>query len=188
MDNFIRINLGCGQMRLPGFVGIDNNPNTAAADVVHNLNIFPYPFTDSSVGEVLMNHVLEHLENPIEVLIELYRICSNGAKITIKSPHFSCNWLHPGHRSPISTMLFDYFNQGTSDFYGNCYFKVNFIGLKWLKPKGPHGWLPKVIGRFIDIFANLHLGFCQRGWGYWVGGFEEIEFDVTVLKPLIPKK
>jgi hypothetical protein len=183
MDNLIRLNLGCGQMRLKGFVGVDNNPNATAADIVHDLNCFSYPFADSSVEEVLMEHILEHLENPIKVLIELYRVCADGAKITIKSPHFSCNWLHPGHRSSISTMLFDYFNQSTSDFYGNCCFRVDSIGLRWLKPKGPHGWLANVIGRLIDVFANLHVGFCQRVWCYWVGGFEEIEFKVTVLKP-----
>ena len=89
MSNLIRLNLGCGQMRLSGFVGVDNNPNATAADVVHNLNSLPYPFGDSSVREVLMNHVLEHLTDPIEVLIELYRICDDGARISVKSPHFS---------------------------------------------------------------------------------------------------
>lgn len=183
MSDLLKLNLGCGQMRLPGFVGVDNNPNATAADIVHDLDCFPYPFSDNSVGEVLMDHILEHLENPIKVLIEIYRICADGAKITIKSPHFSCNWLHPGHRSSISTMLFDYFNQSISDFYGNCYFRVNSIRLRWLKPKDPHGWLANAVGRLINVFANLHVGFCQRVWCYWVGGFEEIEFKVTVVKP-----
>lgn len=188
MGNLIRLNLGCGQMRLSGFVGVDNNPNATAADVVHNLNSLPYPFDDSSVREVLINHVLEHLNDPIKVLIELYRICDDGARISVKSPHFSCNWLHPGHRSAISTMLFDYFNQSSSDFYGNCCFKVNSVRLRWLKPDGPHGWLPNVLGKWIDILANLNVGFCQRVWCYWIGGFEEIAFEVTVVKSKSSKK
>ncbi|GFP28280.1 class I SAM-dependent methyltransferase, partial [Candidatus Hakubella thermalkaliphila] len=81
MGDLIRLNLGCGQVRLPGFIGVDNNPNATAADIVHDLNCFPYPFADNSVGEVIMNHVLEHLDSPIKLLIELYRICADGAKI-----------------------------------------------------------------------------------------------------------
>jgi len=33
-------------------------------DVEHDLNKFPYPFKDESFDEVLLFHVLEHLENP----------------------------------------------------------------------------------------------------------------------------
>ena len=187
MDKLIKLNLGCGQVRLPGFIGVDDNPNAIAADVAHNLNSFPYPFGDNSTEEILMEHILEHMESPIKVLIELYRVSADGAKITVRSPHFSCNWLHPGHRSAISTMLFDYFNQDTTDFYGKCNFKVNSIRLRWLKPNGPHGCFHKIIGWAIDIFANLNVGLCQRVWCYWVGGFEEIEFKVIVVKATASK-
>ncbi len=182
MSELIKLNLGCGQRRLPGFVGVDNNPNAAATDVVHDLDCFPYPFADSSVAEVVMNHSMEHLDNPIKVLIELYRMCADGAEITVRSPHLSCNWLHPGHRSGISTMLFSFFDRSGFDFYGNCDFKVKSIRLRWLKPNNSHSWLANAVGRLIDVFANLHAGFCQRVWCYWVGGFEEIEFRVTVVK------
>ncbi|MDD4938556.1 MAG: methyltransferase domain-containing protein [Candidatus Omnitrophica bacterium] len=178
----IKLNLGCGQRRIPGFTGVDNNPNATAAQVTHNLESFPYPFEDNSVDEILMDHILEHLESPINILIELYRICKDEAQITLKSPHFSCNWLHPGHKSGISTMLFGYFDRSTSDFYGDCRFKVNSIKLRWLRPGGPHGKVVRALGAVVDLFANLHPGFCQRVWCYWVGGFEEIEFVVTVQK------
>lgn len=182
MSDLKKLNLGCGQIRIPGFLGVDNNPNATAADVSHDLNSFPYPFDNDSVDEVIMDHILEHLDNPVQVLIELYRICADAAKITIRSPHFSCSWLHPGHRSALSTMLFEYFNQKSADFYGHCCFKVESIKLRYLRPNNPHGKLVNALGKVISLAANLNVGICQRLWCYWVGGFEEIEFKVGVIK------
>ena len=122
-NNALKLNLGCGKTKIRGFTGIDNNPNVAA-DVVYDLNKFPYPFTDNSADEIIMDHIIEHLDDPIKVIIELYRICKDGAKIKIKTPHFSCNWLHPGHKSAISAMLFDYFDPKSDDYYGSCNFKI----------------------------------------------------------------
>jgi hypothetical protein len=36
------LDIGCGNVKLPGAVGLDISPDTQA-DVGHNLNIFPFP-------------------------------------------------------------------------------------------------------------------------------------------------
>ncbi|MFA5358766.1 MAG: methyltransferase domain-containing protein [Patescibacteria group bacterium] len=177
-----KINFGCGHKHLSGFINVDNNPNVKEADVVHDLNIFPYPFADSSVNEVIMDHVLEHLDDPIRVIEELYRISADGAMLYIKTPHFSCNWLHPGHKNGISTMLFSYFVHDGDDYYGDCYFEVKKIKLSWLRPANKHSVALNTLSRIINFFANLNIGFCQRVWCYWVGGFEELEFETKVIK------
>ena len=130
--NNLKLNLGCGQRKIDGFIGVDNNPNVTA-EIVHDLNKFPYPFADNSVDEIIMDHVFKHLNDPIKVIIESYRISKDDAKIKIKTPHFSCNWLHPGHKSAISIMLFDYFNPEANDYWGECNFKI--LKVKVIKPK-----------------------------------------------------
>lgn len=86
----MKLNLGCGQNKLAGFVNVDSQP-AAAPDVLADLEAFPWPFDDGSVDEVVMNHVLEHLGRDPQVFIgifrELYRVCAPGAKIMIVVPH-----------------------------------------------------------------------------------------------------
>lgn len=59
--------------------------------MVVNLEQFPWPFEDNSVGEILLNHVLEHLGELRDVYLgiikELYRVCAHGAMIHIRVPH-----------------------------------------------------------------------------------------------------
>jgi len=180
-----KLNLGCGNQRMKGFVNVDNNPN-CNPDVFHDLNIFPYPFKKDTFDEIYLDHVLEHLDDPIKVLEEIFRIAKNKAKITIRSPHFSCGWLHPGHRSAISLYLFNYFDQFSQERYGNVCFSINRIKLYWMRSRRDalekRSILVKGINKIINFFANIYPGFTQRIWCYWVGGFEEIVFEATVIK------
>ena len=40
----------------------------------------------------------------------------------------------------------------------------------------------RIINKIISFFANLSPGFCSRIWCFWVGGFEEIEFNFVCKK------
>ena len=39
------LDVGCGQNKYPGAIGIDSNPR-ANADVTHDLGVLPYPFAN----------------------------------------------------------------------------------------------------------------------------------------------
>ena len=82
------LDVGCGSAKFPGAVGLDISPN-AQADIVHDLDVFPYPFDDDSFDQVLMQDVLEHVADPITVIEELHRICRPGGRIHLRTPHFS---------------------------------------------------------------------------------------------------
>ena len=86
----MKLNLGCGQNRLDGYVNADREP-VVEPDVVMDLEEFPWPFEDHSVDEVVANHVLEHVGASAGVFIgimqELYRVCRGGAHIRIAVPH-----------------------------------------------------------------------------------------------------
>lgn len=83
----LKLNLGGGKKRINGFLNVDliKTPQT---DIVHDLNVFPWPFKDNSVDEIIMDNILEHLKDITPVMKELWRICKNKARIKIIVPHF----------------------------------------------------------------------------------------------------
>lgn len=84
----VRLNLGCGQSKLPGYVNVDKFGDP---DVKHDLEHLPWPFADDSVEEIRMTHVLEHLGRDPDVFLdifkELYRVSAPGCRIYIVVPH-----------------------------------------------------------------------------------------------------
>jgi SAM-dependent methyltransferase len=178
-----RLNLGSGKNYLEGYINVDNNPHSKA-DVVHDLNSYPYPFEDNEFDEVLASHIIEHLNDPLDFLQEIYRVSKKGAKIIIKCPHFSCNWIHPRHKSAISTKLFDFLDENNSEYYENAKFKVISITLKWMgntKLGKRKNLIIKLFNLIINFFANINPALTERIWCYWVGGFEEIIFKVEAI-------
>ena len=88
MTELLKLNLGSGKNPKPGYVNVDKH---GSPDVLHDLEQFPWPWKTRSVGEVLLNHVLEHLGETTEtyfgIIRELYRICAAEARIHIGVPH-----------------------------------------------------------------------------------------------------
>jgi SAM-dependent methyltransferase len=185
-ENSLKLNLGCGSLHLDGWVNVDNNP-ACLPDVVCDLNVFPYPFLANHFQEVVLDHVIEHLDDPLAVLQEVYRVCRDGALVTVKAPHFSCNWIHPRHKSAISTKLFDFLDSGSDESYGQVKFKVEKVSLKWMRhtSRGRKGGLfIRVLDLIIGFLANIDVASAERLWCYWVGGFEEVSFSVKVVKKI----
>ncbi|RLJ09145.1 MAG: hypothetical protein DRP13_01055 [Candidatus Aenigmatarchaeota archaeon] len=57
-------------------------------DIEYDLNNFPYPFKDNVFDEVRIYHVLEHLEKPIKVMEEVWRILKPNGIVKIKIPYW----------------------------------------------------------------------------------------------------
>ncbi len=105
------LDLGCGNKKHPGAVGMDINPLTDA-DIIHNLNSVPYPFEDSLFDEIIADNVIEHLDNVILVMEELSRISKLGATIKVVVPYFRSKWAYidPTHRHYFTVDSFAYFD------------------------------------------------------------------------------
>ena len=86
----MKLNLGCGSKILEGYTNVDKF-DYYKPDIVHDLEITPYPFEDNSIDEIILNHVLEHIgQDPNifnNIIKELYRICKNKTVIHIRVPH-----------------------------------------------------------------------------------------------------
>lgn len=64
-----------------------NMDRIKSADIVHDLEDFPWPLAADSVSQVYSSHCLEHLAaSPIAILNELARVCRIGATLELRMP------------------------------------------------------------------------------------------------------
>ena len=122
----IKLNLGCGNKKIDGFIGVDYI-GTEAVDIIHDLNMTPYPFAADSVDEIVADNVLEHLADVIAAMEELYRLCQNGAIIKISLPYYKSSgaFSDPTHKHFFTENSFQYFNPGHEyHFYTKAKFKI----------------------------------------------------------------
>lgn len=122
----MKLNLGCGIKKIDGFIGVDSI-STPVVDVVHDLNVFPYPFEQGTVTEIVMDNVLEHLDDVIKVMEELHRLCAEGALIRINVPYFKSNsaYTDPTHKHFFTETSFKYFTENNPlNFYTPARFEI----------------------------------------------------------------
>lgn len=116
-SNPIRLNLGCGNKRMEGYLGIDRYPCTAAAllcDLGRRL-----PFRDDSVDSFLLDNVVEHIADIPSLMMEIARIGKPGAQVTVITPHFTSlsSWKDPTHIHHLSYFSFDHFEKPSVSHY-----------------------------------------------------------------------
>lgn len=113
-DGCLRLDLGCGPNKRPGFVGVDVLP-FPGVDVVHDLRQ-PWPWEAETVDEAFSSHFIEHLTGTerIHFFNELYRVLKTGARAQIVCPH----WAHesaygdPTHQwPPVTPWTFYYLDK-----------------------------------------------------------------------------
>jgi len=79
------LELGCVPKKLwPRSVAVDVN-SSAVADVLHDLNVFPYPFPDNSFDVVIAEHVIEHLDDVVRVVEDMHRIRTGASTTGVES-------------------------------------------------------------------------------------------------------
>jgi hypothetical protein len=66
-----RLNLGAGVDIKQGYINTYITPGRGI-DVVHDLNTFPYPFRDNEFDEILAYSILEHVDDLVKTMDELY--------------------------------------------------------------------------------------------------------------------
>ena len=105
------LDIGCGKQKVPGAIGIDFNVKLDA-DIAHNLNEFPYPFSDSEFDEIHIRDTLFLLDNPVKVMEEVYRLCKMDGEVVVLSPYFRSVWAHvdPGFRNFCTAHSFAFYD------------------------------------------------------------------------------
>lgn len=84
----MKLQLGAYERPMSGWVNHDQFP-MKGIDVIHNLDIFPWPWKDNSCDEIYASHVIEHLHDPIMAFREMLRILKPGGTLTIRVPYYN---------------------------------------------------------------------------------------------------
>ncbi|MDO8493139.1 MAG: methyltransferase domain-containing protein [bacterium] len=111
----MKLNLGCGYKKMPGFVNVDSD-SRAKPDLLWNLEQTPWPWEDGTIDHIVLTHTLEHLgettEKYLSIWKEMWRVLCNGGVVEITVPHWRHdNFVHdPTHVraiTPIGVGMFD---------------------------------------------------------------------------------
>jgi SAM-dependent methyltransferase len=172
------LDVGCGINKKAGAIGIDRNPATRA-DVVVDLDRFPYPFRDSSFDALQAVHVIEHVSDVMRTMEEFHRLVRDGGEVFIVTPHYtdSSSFTDPTHRWHLNSFSMRFFGQdhGGYSYYSAVRFAESSVYVKLLS-------LWKWLGWEWLINASPRL---RRWWEYYlcyiVRG-KVIEWRLTVRK------
>ena len=178
------LDIGCGINKSAGALGMDVNPRTDA-DVIHDLNDLPYPFADDEFDEVIGHHVIEHVHDPMAVMVELHRITRHGGLVKLMVPH----WTNPDwpsdltHRNHINSYSFRNLTneRAVYPFYTDARFKQHTARVTVLRIWRWMGF------EFLINIDHRHpsLRFFRQMWEHYLNAFvrgKEIYFELEVVK------
>ena len=109
----ILLDIGCGKSRRPGFTGMDKRADFKP-DIVHDIEVFPYPLSDESCLTIVAAHIIEHIKPWlfIEVMNELWRVIKPEGQLAIVVPYgYSDRFLQdPTHCNACNHDTWKYFD------------------------------------------------------------------------------
>ena len=178
-SQFVRIlDVGCGINKLAGAIGIDRNP-ASRADVICDLDRFPYPFRDSSFDGLRAIHVIEHVADVIRTMEEFHRLVRAGGEVSIVTPHYTdfSSFCDPTHRWHLNSFSLRYFGEdhGGFGYYSDVRFEEISVYVKLLA-------LWKYLG--FELAVNAWPRF-RRFWEHYlcyVVRGKVIEWKLRVIK------
>lgn len=170
-----KLDIACGQRKTEGFTGIDIAA-IDGVDIVHDLNVFPWPLEDNSVGEAVSSHYLEHTpmyrpdgqDGLIATMNEVGRILAPGGTIKIVTPFFKNEraFQDPTHRRFITPTTWHYFNQdwlkmqGLDHYPITCDLEVIQMGWSYSDQSmmsRAQEFVQRAVNRDWDVVADLHV-------------------------------
>jgi SAM-dependent methyltransferase len=170
-----RLNLGSGRTYDEAWTNLDITADTAP-DVLHDLNVRPWPFDDGQFAEVKAIDVIEHLQDPFAALLELHRVCRHGGQVKIVVPHFSSA---NAYTDITHTTFFGFHSldvvTGTHnhDYYTQLRYRMlrrEIVFKQRLQNKLVHRYAARNPGRYEDTWA-------------WIFPAWFLVFELEVFKP-----
>ena len=169
------LDVGCGINKFPGAIGIDRNPRSRA-DVICDLDMFPYPFRDNSFSSLRAIHVIEHVSDVIRAMEEFHRVSAPNGRVLLVTPHntdFS-SFCDPTHRWHLNSFSFRYFGQdhGGFGYYSEARFREVRVHVRLL-----------ALWRWLGFeFLVNHFTRFRRFWEHYLcyvvrGKVMEFEFE-----------
>lgn len=161
------LDVGCGNNKTPGAIGLDINPRTQA-DVIADLDAPAYPFADNSFDLIVGNHIIEHVRDAVAFIEEIHRLLRPGGMVRLVTPHYTNPRAYADltHRRYLSLAALDGFTSQAAeprvsllgriletdypamDFYSTARFEkvearlsfgrpFRYLGVQWLANRWP---------------------------------------------------
>lgn len=114
-NEVIKIDLGCGAKKQPGFIGIDNR-KLPGVDIVQDVTQFPLAVPSDCASLVMASHLVEHItrENGtfLKFMDEIWRILKTGGQFMIAMPYAGSPGYYqdPTHVNPCNEFTWSYFD------------------------------------------------------------------------------
>jgi SAM-dependent methyltransferase len=171
------LDVGCGINKFPGAIGIDRNA-ASRADVLVDLDRFPYPFRDGSFDSVRAIHVIEHVADVIRSVEEFHRLLRPKGRLFLVTPHYTdfSSFCDPTHRWHLNSFSFRYFTGDDAGFgyYSRVRFREISVRVKLLA-------LWRILG--FELLVNSFSRF-RRFWEHYLcyvvrGKVIEFEFEAA---------
>lgn len=182
------LDVGCGPYKVPGTIGIDW-VKLPGVDVVHDLNVFPWPFGDNYFDHIVCKHSLSHLNDLVRTIEEIFRISKPNSILEILAPHYASDNFNtdPTHKISFGIRTMNYFLDGI-DFQYRYYstvrfekivsrisFRENVTDFRNKTKTNPF----RNIG--VEALVNRFPRLYERFFVYWVPP-SEVYFKLRVLK------
>lgn len=172
-SDFKKLNIGAGTDIRSGYINHDIAP-LKGVDCVHDLNIYPWPWSNSSFEEIVANDVLEHLVDFMQAMEELHRILKPEGVVKLSVPYWNSVSCHgdPTHRRGFHEYTFKFFDPESSfcqerHYYSTARFSV-IKEVFVISPFAPYFQLPglrlvkirgraakRIIGFVANTFSNV---------------------------------
>ena len=168
------LQLGSGKKYDPVAVNVDVIATTNP-DIVHNLDVRPWPLPDDHFSEVRAYDLIEHLDDVVASMEEIHRVCQDGAVAKITVPHYSCcnAFTDITHRHYFSARSFDYFTGDNQfGFYTECQFR---------KVRAEILFFPSLVNKVVWRLASRFPSQYERRWA-WMFPAWYLYFELIVVK------
>ena len=119
------LDLGCGnRKRKEGAIGVDVI-RTSAVDILADIQNLP--FKECSIDEILCYQVLEHVNDIVKAMEEIWRVLKFGGKVIIEVPHVKGldAFRDPTHKHFFTIASMEYFTPESGfNYYSKAKFRV----------------------------------------------------------------
>ena len=169
----IKLNLGCEDKILPGFINVDITPRSGVK--VMDLNKKKLQFESDYADYFLISHLIEYIDSPADFMHEVWRIAKKGAIVDLVVDHYSFGFSYAEmrHKRPG----FSYFIFGNKNWNKEFHGKFRVLKKRLNFTRKNMLFLNKIFNPLINASPTLY----ERFFSYIIP-CSEIHFRLKVVK------
>lgn len=107
-----RLNMACGMKPEEDYINHDIYYHSDFVDCAWDMNVFPYPWKDNTFIEIKLWDIIEHLDDPMRVIEECWRILKSDGLLTLRTNtnQNETAWKDVTHKRVFERTSFDIFD------------------------------------------------------------------------------